>query len=83
MARFVLLICGRGTAHYLCCGKDCAVEKRRSVMEEKLMELCELASNEQDPQKLRVLILQISVLLEAKEQRLRDKSLNAITTGLK
>ncbi len=52
-------------------------------MEEKLMELCELASNEQDPQKLRVLILQISVLLEAKEQRLRDKSLNAITTGLK
>ena len=47
------------------------------------MELCELASNEQDLQKLRVLLLQISELLEAKEQRLRDKSLSAITTELK
>ena len=48
-------------------------------MEKKLMELCELASNEQDPQKLRVLMLQIGVLLEAKEQRLKDKSLTSTT----
>jgi len=34
---------------------------------EKLMELYELASNEQDQQKLKVLLVQISVLLEAKE----------------
>jgi hypothetical protein len=55
------------------------VEKRRSVMEEKLLELCELASNEQDPQKLRALLQQISVLLEAKEQRLKGKSLRSTT----
>ena len=48
-------------------------------MEEKLAELCELASSEQDPQKLRVLLLQISVLLEAKDQRLKDKSLTSKT----
>jgi hypothetical protein len=42
-------------------------------MEEKLMELYELIANEHDPQELRALILRLSVLLEAKEQRLRDK----------
>ena len=40
---------------------------------EKLIELCKMAANEHDLQKLRRLIQQISVLLEAKEQRPENK----------
>jgi hypothetical protein len=38
------------------------------------MELCEQAADEQDPQKLAVLILRINFLLEAKELRLIGKA---------
>ena len=43
-------------------------------MEEKktLIQLCELAANEKDLEKLRRLILDISILLEAKEQSLKE-----------
>jgi hypothetical protein len=44
---------------------------------EKNMQLCELAAHEHDLQKLRGLILEISKLLEAKEQRRKDKTPNA------
>jgi hypothetical protein len=37
---------------------------------EKWMELCIRAADEQDPQKLAVLILEINCMLEAKERRL-------------
>jgi hypothetical protein len=37
---------------------------------EKLMELCAHAADEQDPQKLAVLILEINFILEAKERGL-------------
>ena len=37
---------------------------------EKWMELCARAADEQDPQKLAVLILEINFILEAKEMRL-------------
>jgi len=37
---------------------------------EKWMELCANAADEQDPQKLAVLILEINCMLEAKERRL-------------
>jgi hypothetical protein len=40
---------------------------------EKIIQLCELAANERDLQKLRRLILEISILLEAKEQRLKNE----------
>ena len=36
----------------------------------KFMELCGQAADEQDPQKLAVLILDINCILEAKERRL-------------
>jgi hypothetical protein len=45
--------------------------------QERVMQLYELAANEHDLQKLRGLILEISILLEAKEQRLKDKTPNA------
>ena len=38
---------------------------------EKWMELCELAANEQDPEKLTVLIEEVDRLLEAREKRLQ------------
>jgi len=41
---------------------------------EKWMVLCEQAANEQNPQKLQALILQICVLLEAKERGLKDEN---------
>jgi hypothetical protein len=41
-------------------------------MEKKLMELYESIANEHNPQELRELILWLRVILEAKEQRLRD-----------
>lgn len=37
---------------------------------EKWIELCAQAADEQDPQKLAVLILEINCMLEAKERRL-------------
>jgi len=37
---------------------------------EKWMELCAHAADEQDPEKLAVLILKINYILEAKERRL-------------
>ena len=37
---------------------------------EKWMELCAHAADEQDPQKLAVLILEVNCMLEAKERRL-------------
>jgi hypothetical protein len=39
---------------------------------EKWMELCAQAANEQDPEKLMELIVQINQLLEAKEHRLKN-----------
>ena len=41
---------------------------------EKWMKLCEQAANEQDSEKLMALIVEINVLLEAKEQRLKGKA---------
>jgi hypothetical protein len=40
---------------------------------EKCMQLCELAANEQDSQKLMALIKQITALLETKQERLIDE----------
>ena len=44
------------------------------MQQEKVIRLCELASNEHDPKKLRGLIQEISKILEAKEQRSKDKA---------
>lgn len=44
---------------------------------ERWMELCEKAANEQDPEKLMVLVKEINDLLEAKESRLRGESQTA------
>jgi len=43
---------------------------------EKWMELCCRAADEQDPQKLAGLILEINYMLEAKELRLANKLVN-------
>ena len=40
---------------------------------EKWMELCAQAANEQDSEKLMVLIKQITALLDAKEKRLTER----------
>jgi hypothetical protein len=40
---------------------------------EEWMQLREAAASEQDPEHLMTLVEQISVLIEAREQRLRDK----------
>ena len=40
---------------------------------EKWMDLCELAADEQDPNKLLALITQINALLAAKQERLKGK----------
>lgn len=50
-------------------------------MEEKLMELYEMVTNEHDPQELRALILRLSVLLEAKEQERRGKPVDGTVTS--
>ena len=42
---------------------------------EKWMELCELASTEQDPEKLLALVQEINRLLEAKQERLNKQKL--------
>jgi hypothetical protein len=42
---------------------------------EKWMELCELASAEQDPEKLLALVQEINRLLEAKQERLNKQKL--------
>jgi len=42
---------------------------------EKLMELCEQASTEQDPEKLLALVQEINRLLEAKQERLGKQKL--------
>ena len=47
-------------------GADLKGEKR-----ERWMQLCEQAANEQDPEKLMVLIREIDILLQEKESRLR------------
>jgi hypothetical protein len=39
---------------------------------EEWMQLCEQAASEQDPEQLVKLVEQISVLIEAREQRLRE-----------
>ena len=40
---------------------------------ERWMQLCEQAANEQDPEKLMVLIREIDILLQEKESRLRHQ----------
>ena len=40
---------------------------------ERWLELCELAANEQDGEKLLALVQEINRLLEEKEQRLKSK----------
>jgi len=42
---------------------------------EKWMELCELPSTEQDPEKLLALVREINRLLEAKQERLNKQKL--------
>ena len=43
---------------------------------EKWMELCRQAANEQDLEKLAVLVLEINFMLEAKELRLKDAAVS-------
>jgi hypothetical protein len=43
------------------------------MQENKNLELCEQAADEEDPKKLASLILQINLILEAKELRLTGK----------
>jgi len=45
---------------------------------EKWVELCEQAADEQDPEKLAALILEINFMLEAKELRLTGKLSSSI-----
>jgi hypothetical protein len=40
---------------------------------ERFLELCGLAANEQDPQRLLELVREINNLLEAKEERLKQR----------
>jgi hypothetical protein len=44
---------------------------------ERLFQLCELASKEEDPDKMVKMIEEINHLLEEKEQRLRRKNMDA------
>ena len=46
----------------------------QGAVKERWMELCELAANEQDSQKLLELVKEINRLLEEKEQRLKARS---------
>jgi hypothetical protein len=58
---------------------ECGGSLKGGIMQEnkeKWMKLCEEAADEQDPEKLVALILQINVLLEAKEWRLKGKTPN-------
>jgi hypothetical protein len=41
---------------------------------ERWMELCELASTEQDPEKLQALVQEINRLLDAKQERLNKQN---------
>jgi hypothetical protein len=41
---------------------------------ERWMELCELASTEQDPEKLQALVQEINRLLDAKQERLNEQN---------
>ncbi len=51
--------------------------------DQKIRELCELTSKEQDPEKLLQLVAELNGILEAKEQRLRAqrKSFPAQSAG--
>lgn len=51
--------------------------------EERWLELCELAGKEQDPQKLLALVQEISILLEEREQRLRQIRNSRSNSGVK
>jgi len=44
----------------------------QGAVKERWIELCELATVEQDPTKLKLLVEEINRLLEEKEQRLMD-----------
>jgi alpha-D-ribose 1-methylphosphonate 5-triphosphate synthase subunit PhnH len=46
---------------------------------EEWMQLCEQAASEQDPEQLMTLVEQISVLLEAREERLKGPSIRPPT----
>lgn len=48
--------------------------------EERLQELCELTSKEQDPDKLIELAAELSRILEAKEQKLLEQRKHQQTT---
>jgi hypothetical protein len=50
-------------------------------MEKKVLELFELVADEHEPQELRGLILRRTILLEAKEQKLRDQEKSLSTTS--
>jgi len=67
MARFVL--------HVAWIQKQAHAEEVMAMKEnkKKWMELCEQAADEQDPEKLAALILEINFILEAKELRLIGK----------
>jgi len=46
------------------------------------MELFELIADEYEPRELRGVILRLTILLEAKEQKLRDQENNLSTTSM-
>jgi hypothetical protein len=48
---------------------------------ERWIELCELATKEQDPVKLMDLVAEINRILESKEQRLKAADLKTKSTG--
>jgi hypothetical protein len=47
---------------------------------ERFLELCGLAANEEDPQRLLELVREINNLLEAKEERLKQRRSTATPT---
>jgi hypothetical protein len=53
----------------------------RRVMEKKVLELFELIADEHEPQELRGLIMRLTILLQAKEQKLRDQEKRPNTTS--
>ncbi len=48
---------------------------------ERFLELCGLAANEQDPHRLLELVREINNLLEAKEERLKQRASRENPTG--
>jgi endo-alpha-1,4-polygalactosaminidase (GH114 family) len=40
---------------------------------ERLLQLCELAAREQDPQRLLIMVQEINTLLETKQERLKQR----------